>query len=258
MHLHFVLLLASKLYLNNRHLHIYLSSVLLFLLISFTASSQYKVKGIVFDSSRNYRIEAVTVLSTGGRITMTDTLGRYVIEVAEKDSIWFSYLGKPTPKYPVLKMADVNQFDISLLLKTNVMAEVKIRSRSYKMDSLQNRRDYAKIFDYKKVSVASITSIGPGGAGIDLDELIRVFQFRKNKSMLQFQQRLLEQEREKFVDHRFNKVLVRRLTGLEGDDLNRFMQRYRPTYEFVNRATEYNFQLYIKKAFQFSQSNKTF
>ena len=79
------------------------------------------MKGTVFDSSRLYRVEAVTVMSSGGKMTMTDSLGHYQIIVGEKDSIWFSYLGKPTPKYPVLKIVDVNQFDISLRLKSDVM-----------------------------------------------------------------------------------------------------------------------------------------
>lgn len=240
---------------------VYIASALSFflLLLAGRASAQYRVKGTVYDSSRIYRIEAVTVMSTGGKITMTDTLGNYAIDVSERDSIWFSYLNKPTPKYPVLKIADINQFDIALRLKTDVMAEVRIKSRSYVQDSIQNRKDYAKVFDYRKVSLGSMTSIGPTGAGIDLDELIRLFQFRKNRSMLKFQERLLEQERDKFVDHRFSKALVRRLTSLDGEALDAFMQRYRPSYEFTSTASEYDFQLYIKKAYEaYSATGKTF
>jgi hypothetical protein len=221
-----------------------------FLLLAGSASAQYKVKGTVYDSSRIYRIEAVTVMTTGGRITMTDSLGHYQVDVAEKDSIWFSYLGKATPKYPVLKMADVNQFDIAMKLKSDVMEEVRIKSHSYRMDSIQNRKDYAKAFNYKKVTLGSMTSIGPTGAGIDIDELIRLFQFKKNKAMLKFQQRVIEQEKEKFVDHRFSKLLVRRLTNLDGAELDSFMVEYRPPYEFTISASEYDFQMYIKKAFE--------
>ena len=212
------------------------------------AAAQYKVKGTVFDSSRKYRIEAVTVMSTAGRITMTDSLGRYQIDVAEKDSVWFSFLGKPTPKYPVLKMADVNQFDIALQLKAHIMEEVKIKNRSYKMDSIQNRKDYAKVFDYQKVSLGSMTSVGAMGAGFDIQELIRMFQFRKNRSMLRFQERLIQEEQDKFVTHRFNKGLVKRLTLFEGEELDRFMQLYRPTFEFSSTAGDYDFQMYIKIA----------
>lgn len=212
----------------------------------------------MYDTSRIYRIEAVTVMSTNGKMTMTDSLGRYEIGVGDKDSIWFSYLGKPTPKYPVLKMADISQFDIALRLKSDVMKEVIVRNRSYRQDSIQNRRDYAKIFDFHRPTVGSMTSIGPTGAGIDLDELIRVFQFKKNKSMEKFRERLEEQEREKFIDHRFNKALVKRLTDLDGSNLDVFMLRYRPTYIFTLTATEYDFQLYIKKCFELFQSPKSF
>jgi hypothetical protein len=197
-------------------------------------------------------------MTTGGRITSTDSLGRYQVTVAEKDSIWFSYLGKPTPKYPVLKIIDVTQFDIALRLKTHIMEEVKIRNRSYRLDSIQNRKDYAKIFNYHRPTVGSMTTIGPTGAAFDLDEIIRLFQFKKNKATLKFQQRLLEQEREKFVDHRFSKALVRRLTGLVDEELERFMQKYRPSYEFALTASEYDFQYYIRAAFSQFKGTRTF
>lgn len=229
-----------------------------FVLVAGKLSAQYKVKGVVFDSSRLYRIEAVSVMTTGGRMSITDSMGRYQIDVGEKDSIWFSYLGKPTPKYPVLKIPDVNQFNIALQLKTDVMAEIKIKTRSYREDSVQNRKDYAKIFDFHRPNIASMTTIGPTGAGIDLDELIRVFQFRKNKQTEKFKERLEEQERQKFIDHRFSKLLVKRLTALDGNDLDVFMIRYRPSYAFALVASDYDFQLYIKKCYELFKQTKTF
>lgn len=229
-----------------------------FVLVAGKLSAQYKVKGVVFDSSRLYRIEAVSVMTTGGRMSVTDSMGRYQIDVGEKDSIWFSYLGKPTPKYPVLKIPDVNQFNIALQLKTDVMAEIKIKTRSYREDSVQNRKDYAKIFDFHRPNIASMTTIGPTGAGIDLDELIRVFQFRKNKQTEKFKERLEEQERQKSIDHRFSKLLVKRLTALDGNDLDVFMIRYRPSYAFALVASDYDFQLYIKKCYELFKQTKTF
>lgn len=252
------MLLASKLYLKNRTGYIKLALAFFFVLLSFFVRAQYKVKGTVYDSSRIYPIEAVTVLSTSGKGTMTDSLGRYQLEVNEKDSIWFSFLGKPTPKYPILKIADISRFDIALRLKMDVMKEVKIRSRVYKEDSIQNRKDYAKAFNFKRPNFESMTSVNATGAGIDLHELIRVFQFRKNKSMERFRERLLVQEREKFVDHKFNKALVKRLTGFDGEDLTRFMLKYRPSYEFTLFSSEYDFQFYIKKAGEEFRNQKTF
>lgn len=150
------------------------------------------------------------------------------------------------------------QFDLALNIPVTVMPEVRVRQRDYKQDSIQNRRDYAKAFDYKKVSVESMTSIGPNGAGVDLGELIRLFQFRKNKSMLQFQARVVQQEKDAFIDQRFNKNLVRRLTGFTGDQLELFMQLYRPSYEFTKYSSDYDFQLYIRESANIFQSKKGF
>ncbi len=216
------------------------------------AHAQFKVKGTVYDSSRLYPLQSVTVLSTGGKGTFTDINGNYEIDVNEKDSIWFSYLGKPTIKYPVLKMNDPLHFDISLHINITVLKEVKVMPRNYRLDSIQNRRDYAKIFDYEKPRLRPTMGGGAGGVGVgfDLDEIVRMFQFRRNKNMLRFQQRLLEQEQDKFIDHRFNKQLVRRLTNLTDEKLDSFMVSYRPGYQFTLMASDYEFQSYIKKCYE--------
>lgn len=222
------------------------------------AAAQYKVQGTVLDSSRHYPVQSVTVQASNGRGTTTDAAGFYQLEVAAKDSVWFSYLGKPTRKFPVAKIADITQFDIALQINIPVLAEVKIRPRNYKRDSLQNREDYAKIFNFRKPNLESMTSIGPGGAGVDINELIRAFQFKKNKSTLRFQERLLQQEQDKFIDHRFAKALVRRLTNLDGAALDRFMVLYRPDFEFAAYTGDYAFQLYIKEnAAKFKAGNNT-
>lgn len=220
--------------------------------------AQYKVQGTVYDSTYLRPVEAVSVLSTSGKGTTTDANGHYSIEVGEKDSVWFSYLDKPTRKFPVLKIFDITRFDIALQTYNQVLEEVKIKNRSYRMDSLQNRRDYAKVFDFRKPNLETMTSIGPMGAGIDVQELIRLFQFRKNKSTLKFQERLVQQEKDKFIDHRFNRGLVRRLTSLDGSELELFMTLYRPTYEFILAATEYGFQAWIKNSAEQFKNRKSF
>lgn len=217
-----------------------------------TSYAQFKIKGTVYDSSRLYPLESVTVLSTGGKGTFTDSNGNYEIDVSERDSIWFSYLGKPTMKFPVLKMNDPLHFDISLRINVTVLKGVTVTPRNYRLDSIQNRIDYAKVFDFEKPKLRPTMGGGAGGVGVgfDLDEIIRMFQFRRNKNMLRFQERLLEQERDKFIDHRFNKQLVRRLTNLTGEQLDSFMVLYRPNYQFTLLTSDYEFQSYIKTCYE--------
>ncbi len=221
-------------------------------------NAQYKVQGTVYDSSHVYPLESVSVLATNGKGAVTNPNGHYIIDVGEKDSVWFSYLGKPTIKFAVLKMPDVTQFDIALQINITVLKEVRVRPRNYKEDSAQNRRDYARVFDFQKPNLGTMTSIGPSGAGIDINELIRAFQFRKNKSTERFRERLEQQERDKYIDHRFNKALVRKLTNLDGEDLDKFMNIHRPSYEFILYSNDYDFQYYIKEAYLMYRKKKTF
>jgi hypothetical protein len=218
--------------------------------------AQYKVKGKVYDSTRSYPMQYVTVHSTSGKLSISDGKGNYEISVGEKDSIWFSYLGKPTPKYPVLTMITPLQFDIALNLGSNVLKEVIVKTRDYRQDSIQNRLDYAKAFEWAKPKIRPGSSEFGTAAGFDLEQLIRMFQFRKNKQAAAFQNRLLEQEREKFVDHRYSKALVLRLTGLSGAARDSFMMRCRPIYEFCIMATDYEFQSYIKDCYQDYKNQK--
>ena len=240
--------------LNLHRRLLYTPFILLFLLFLKTtpACAQYKVRGVVYDSTRTYPLELVTVQSTSGKGSVTNTYGEYEIDVAEKDSIWFSYLNKPTVRFAVLKMPNPLTFDISLKVNVPILKEVKIRQRNYKQDSLQNREDYAKIFNYRKPGLSTVTGQSQygGAVGFDLDEIINIFRFRRNKSMLSFQRRLLTQEEEKFVDHRFSKAVVRRLTSLDGDLLDNFMLVYRPSYEFAILSGDYDFQKYIKDSYE--------
>ena len=209
----------------------------------------YKIRGVVYDSSRSYPLEAVSVLSTSGKGTVTNSDGLYEIEVSEKDSIWFSYLNKPTIKFSVLKINNPVSFDISLHVSVPVLREVKIKLRNYKFDSLQNRIDYAKIFNYQKPKLKTVTPQYGAGAGFDLDEIINMFRFKRNRSIASFQKRLLLDEQDKFVDYRFSKALVRRLTQLSGNALDSFMRLYRPSFTFTQFAGDYDFQQYIKDSF---------
>jgi len=211
-------------------------------------SQSYLIKGVVYDSSRNFPLELVSVLSTGGGGTVTNADGYYEIRVTDRDSIWFSYLNKPTVKFPVLKIANPMQFDISLQVSIPVLREVKVFPRNYKLDSIRNRQEYAKVFNYQKPGLKIVTPQYGAGVGLDVNELINMFRFRRNKSMLGFQQRLLLEEQEKFIDYRFNKALVRRLTLLEGVELEKFMRLFRPSYLFTKLAGDYEFRLYIKQS----------
>jgi hypothetical protein len=236
---------------------------LIFFVIIFTGirvqGQEVTVHGTIFNMYRTKPLEAVSVQSTTGRGTTTDSNGNYVIVLTLKDSLWFSYLGRSTARFAVSAINYSSGFDIALHVDPVTLKEVRVMPRDYRVDSLQNRQDYAKIFNYRKPGVRLSSTGAPVDgptAGFDLDQLIEIFQFQKKREMLAFQHRLVDEEHDKFVDHRFSRSVVLKITHLEGDELDSFMVRYRPSYDFCKRATDYDLLDYIKLAFKEYQKDR--
>lgn len=214
------------------------------------SAQQVTIHGTVFNMYRTRPLESVSVLCSCGSGTTTDSNGNYYIRVYETDSLRFSYLGRATQMFPVNMMNATTGFDIALHVNPTELAAVRIAPKNYYMDSLQNRKDYEKIFNYKKPGLELSDGSSGSGVGLDLDALINVFRFRRNRRLLAFQERLVEDEQDKFIDHRFTHFIVKKITGLDGDPLDSFMRRYRPSYQFTKVASDYEFLDYIKLAYR--------
>lgn len=223
----------------------------IFLFICATGYTQLLVSGTVLDKSKLNFVEGVTVQTTSGKIALTDSLGKYTIHTKTGDSIFFSYNNKPTQKFAVNTIANKEQFDISLHVpvksKYGLLKEVVVFSKSYKSDSLENRETYAKVFNYKKPTMTTTITPG-GGVGLDANELINMFRFRRNKQLRKFQIWLEKEEQDKYVNYRFNKRFVGRITQLKGNALDTFLVWYRPSYYFASTSSEVEFHQYILNA----------
>jgi hypothetical protein len=204
------------------------------------AFAQLEVHGTVYDRSRYFAMPGVSVISTGGHGTMTDSTGQYRLPVSRRDSIFFSYLGKATAKFPIRNIDPNSPMDISIAVAVDSLPLVVVRPKAYRYDSMENRDEYRKVFDYEPDYMGH----GAGGVGINLDML---FGARRNRQMLALKERLIEEEEEKYVDYRFNRTLVRRITGLDRPALDLFMRMYRPTYDYIKSCeNDYEFYKYIK------------
>lgn len=207
------------------------------LLVNFSLG-QIVISGTVYDSTTLYSVKEVLVKSTGGAKAFTDSAGIYHINVSEKDSIYFFYADKYTAKFPVTSISNYTHFDISLRVrlheKYKPLKEVIVYSKSFRQDSMENRIEYDKAFEFTKPQLSS-----------DINELISIFQFKRNKQKLHFQKRLIEQEQDRYIDYKFNTKLIKRITGLQGADLEKYKFQYRPSYQFLSVASEVDFYEYI-------------
>jgi hypothetical protein len=238
--------------------------LIIFFTVCFKISfAQNTISGTVFDSTKINYVPGVKVVNNAGQFAYTDSMGRYRITIAEKDSLTFIFNGKSTIKFATFNVNDPRNFDITLHVpykgKYKALKEVIVFTKSFKEDSIENRQTYAKIFDYEKPGLRSSVNASTGMVGADVNELINLFRFKRNKRLRKFQLRLEEQEQEKYINYRFSKIAVKRITNLQGEQLALFMLRYRPTYEFVSLADEVTFNQHVLNCyyrFQLEQLKK--
>jgi hypothetical protein len=213
---------------------------------------QLTINGTVLDSTKTIPVKDVTVKSTNGTVALTDSLGHYTIVTTDKDSLTFIYQGKPTARFAVKQIPNIGNFELSLHVrvteKFKTLKEVKVYSKNYRQDSLENRDHYAKYFNYSKPTVRTNSDSYTGAAGMDINELINIFRFKRNKQLRKLQERLVEQEQENYINYRFNKNTVRRITGLQGKQLDQFITEYRPDFEFTQNSSLVEFYQYILNA----------
>lgn len=209
-------------------------------------SAQIEIKGTVYDATQKVPLDNVSVLTYKGLSTVTDSSGNYQITVQPDDSIYFSYGTKATKKYLAKEIAYPYAFDMSLKVKVQyTLPNVIVRGKTYKMDSIENRNDYAKVFNYQKPNPLKGFNTSGGVVGMDADAIINMFRFKHNRQMLNLQNRLIQEEQDKYIDHRFSKAVVKKLTSLQGADLDSFMVRYRPSYYFVQACNDLELYQYI-------------
>jgi hypothetical protein len=215
----------------------------------------WDLKGTVYDISQNNPVDGVTVLTTTGRGTMTDSLGHYKITVNMQDSVYFSYQNKVTPKFPVAKFENLVEFNMSLHIHVFALPNVTVRPRNYRMDSIMNRQAYRKYFNYTKPNPLTSINTGPTGVGMDPNEIINMFRFKRNRQLAELQKRLVTEEQDKYVDYRFNRTFIKKLTLLDGEELRAFMVKYRPPYDYAVLTNELEMGYYIQQCYKKEKGN---
>ena len=217
--------------------------------------NEIEVKGRTYEQTGRMFLEGVVVQATNGRGTISDSLGQYSLWVRPTDSVYFSYQGRVTGKYPVATMEDPRQFSMALHVRTHALPPVTIYGRNYRMDSLQNRQVYAKYFDWRKENPLNSINMSNGSVGMDPSAIINLFRFRRNRQLTSLRERLIAEEQDKYVSNRYNRTMVSEITGLKGDRLTAFMERHRPPYDFVAVVNDLELAYYVDQCFKSDTGN---
>ncbi|RZL50911.1 MAG: hypothetical protein EOP00_01915 [Pedobacter sp.] len=237
---------------------------ILFLLFSLSLSAQ-NLNGLVIDENTKLPIENVQVI-TKTSIVLTNDVGKFsLVNIALGEKISFRIIGYETIELIVKKEILGVNVNIKLHTKTIDLRAVNIRAqRNYKMDSLALRKEYASVFAYKGPKFTDMfvkvdpsyrspfANINPNStASILKFNALSAFSFfnKKKNTTSRMKELLLEDEGLKYVDRIFSEEKISSLTKLQGDSLQTFIRRYRPTYLMVKKMTEYEIIGYINRSY---------
>ncbi|MFB5944466.1 hypothetical protein [Albibacterium profundi] len=110
-----------------------------------------------------------------------------------------------------------------------------------------NKEAYKSIF--WKGDREDMIQVAPLGVAVNINKLFSALS-NEGKDARRLQKMLESEYEMEEVDSFFNKPLVKEVTGLDGNELNDFMLKYRPDYDWIKSASHYDLILYIKEKFK--------
>ena len=231
----------------------YIGALFFFFFISMQVTvAQVRLSGMVADQDSRTGLPFVSIVN---KRTMSGTLsnesGRFYIEGIPGDTLEFSMLSY-APRLVILPMLSSTQ-DVYLQKRMFELQGVNVRGKNYAKDSAALRDEYGRYFNYHKPGAMDVFKTLPANPITALYYLV-TSKTRKRKE--QFHEQLLYWEKEKFIDYRYSPELVGKMTKLQSPELDSFMYKYRPGYQFLNSASEYDLLLYIKQSFETYQKQK--
>ncbi|HWB26954.1 MAG TPA: hypothetical protein VG738_15830 [Chitinophagaceae bacterium] len=198
-----------------------------------SAQKQFKV-GFVKDSATDQPLTNVLVTNESNhRLTHTDNKGFFRIEAYDQQILFFD---KENYHFDTLRYNMMTSDTVTILLVQlpNVLAGVTVTARGltkYQQDSIKRRIDFESAAGPKPTTVSKANS--GAGVGINLDPLLKKSERSKRKAYETFDMI----EKTNYVDYRFSRDLIAGYTGLRGDELSDFIEKYRPTYEWLRDHT---------------------
>lgn len=207
--------------------------------VRFAQAQENSVQGLIMEKSFSAKISGVSILNKrSGISTTSNELGLFRIEAIAGDTLNLSKSGYADLIVPLLELSD----KVLILQAVIRLSEVRVEAQSKKQELDEVRAQYRKKGSYYAGKPPFLAYFfRPLTA---LYELIGKTPGQARRFNAYYTRELQESE----IDRRFNTFAINKVTGLEGNDLNNFMQSYRPKYQDFATWDEYALINYIKKS----------
>jgi len=207
--------------------------VFIAIILSISVNAQKLVWGYLRDSATREPIPLASVKNLNtGQTVMTNHEGRFRINLSKNQYLGFAAVDY---HFDTVQYSNKRQLQDTLQLVLRPLAHnignVTVYSKGmnrYQLDSVERRNEFLK--DVGHVQPVMAQPQFGAGVAISLDRFSK-----KEKSKRKSYDFYEENEKEEYINYRFPASVVTEFTGLKGEQLQDFMQRYRPAYEWLRQ-----------------------
>lgn len=160
----------------------------------------------------------------------------------------FSHVGYRTDTIVVDTSMQAGDYPVYMEPKAQTLRAVEVGSLSnYQLDSLARREEYSWVYDHGTPPRLERKRTGDG-VGVSLNIFRNASKEDQDREKLK--KRLMREEEEHYIDFRYSRDYVSRLTKLKGDSLQQFMMHFRPTYDYCRKAANVDILVYVNDSFK--------
>lgn len=201
-------------------------------------NAERKFYGVIKDSITLTPIANAAIHNkTGKKATYSNENGLFQLMTHAGDTIFYYAPGFMDGHY-VVQDSRVQMDTVEIWLKPKVKEDLPgvfvstYTYKDYQADSAQRMKEFVEEVGLKLPTFSKSNS--GAGLGIGLDGLFS----KKNKQKKKAYETFKDDEEQRYIDFRFNKVLIHNYSGLKGAKLSEFMSKYRPTYDWLRENTD--------------------
>lgn len=182
--------------------------------------------------------------NTGARV-FSDQGGYYRINANSGDEILISFIGYVSDSVKITNVVGTQIYNARLKMKERFLPQVEVSGRwnPYQLDSIARYEEFRPFLEEKTRTLVDTSKRTSGGFGITLSPITRAS--RKQKDLRRFKKLYEENEIQQYIDYRYSKSFVSRVTGFTGDTLMQFMQVYTPSYGLLRRIPNEDLIMWI-------------
>lgn len=226
----------------------YLSLVLW--LLAFQGNAQQFLTGKVYKANTSEHLISVSIHNiTQQRYDLSEEDGSYRIQAAPGDHISFSSVGFKADTVTITASMLTAAYPVYLDVRAQTLQTVRVGQFSnYQLDSMDRRKEYGWVYEHGNTPRMAKDRQGADGVGVTLNIFRNTSSAAKQR--IRLEKRLEKEEEEYYVDSRYNKDYVAKITKLKGDSLVEFMRRYRPSYDYCRKAANVDILVYISDSYK--------